>query len=142
MIIKEIDAKDTYPLRHNVLNPERRINEVSRPGDELATHFGAFVENVLIGIISIYNEDLGGNCSNNHFRIRGMAVEKKEQGNGIGSALVNHAIQHISLQDWKIIWCNSRSNAVPFYEKLGMESFKEFLIKNEVVGHVMRLERG
>jgi ribosomal protein S18 acetylase RimI-like enzyme len=109
--IKKIQYEETYYLRHSVMNPEKKLSEMKRSGDETALHFGAILENRIVGIVSFYE------TNPNEWRIRGIAVDPHFQGTGIGKALINHAV--IEIRGVKRIWCNSRIGAVSFYENLG-----------------------
>lgn len=122
--IKIIGFKETFNLRHSVMNPEKIIDQMYRPGDESALHIGAFINKHLNGITSFFEEDP------KIWRIRGMAVDPLYQKLGIGRKLVKFGFDHI--EDPELIWCNSRISAIDFYKKLGFDQTSE---EFELAGH-------
>ena len=120
MKIKKISSIETYPVRHEVLRKGKPIETCQFKGDddELTTHFGLFLENKLIGIISIFKENNTLFPELNQFQIRGMAVLEEFQGKGFGAELVKEAENHCINLNTNLIWFNARENAVPFYKKL------------------------
>lgn len=62
-------------------------------------------------------------------RLRGMAVQKDLQGKSIGQDLLDFAIEELQDEEVDVIWCNARTNAIPFYQKMGFATFgKEFTL--------------
>ena len=120
MKIKKISSIETYPVRHEVLRKEKPIETCQFKGDddENTTHFGLFLENKLVGIISIFKENNILFPELNQFQIRGMAVLEEFQGKGFGAELVKEAENHCISLNTDLIWFNARENAVPFYKKL------------------------
>ena len=120
MKIKKISSVETYPVRHEVLRKGKPIETCQFKGDddENTTHFGLFLENKLVGIISIFKENNTLFSELNQFQIRGMAVLEVFQGKGFGAELVKEAENHCINLNADLIWFNARENAVPFYKKL------------------------
>ena len=120
MKIKKISSIETYPVRHEVLRKGKPIETCQFKGDddENTTHFGLFLENKLVGIISIFKENNILFPELNQFQIRGMAVLEEFQGKGFGAELVKEAENHCISLNTDLIWFNARENAVPFYKKL------------------------
>ena len=56
MEVKQIDPKDTYPVRHAVLRQGLPIETCAFEGDsdELTFHLGAFVNDKLASVASFY----------------------------------------------------------------------------------------
>ena len=120
MEIKKISSLETYPVRHEVLRKGKPIETCQFKGDddENTTHFGLYVEDKLIGIISIFKENNILFPELNQVQIRGMAVLEEFQGKGFGAELVREAENHCISLNTDLIWFNARENAVPFYKKL------------------------
>ena len=120
MEIKKISSLETYPVRHEVLRKGKPIETCQFKGDddENTTHFGLYVEDKLVGIISIFKENNILFPELNQFQIRGMAVLEAFQGKGFGAKLVKEAENHCISLNTDLIWFNARENAVPFYKKL------------------------
>ncbi len=119
-IIKNISANETFLVRHPVLRAEKPIESCQFDGDALKTtqHFGLFIDEKLIGVVSLFNNKNTTFISPNQFQIRGMAILPKFQKQGFGKKLVNHCEEYIQNQKDTLIWFNARENAVSFYEKL------------------------
>ena len=118
MKIKKISSVETYPVRHEVLRKGKPIKTCQFKGDDNknTTHFGLFLEDKLVGIISVFKEKNNLFSETNQFQIRGMAVLKVFQGKGFGAKLVKEAENHCVNLNADLIWFNARENAVPFYE--------------------------
>lgn len=121
--IQKITAVETFPVRHPVLRGGKPIESCRFDGDELdtTTHFGLFLHNDLIGVISIFENKNSLFNAAKQFQIRGMAVLEVHQKKGFGADLVNYAERFIDTQNGNLIWFNARKNAVDFYEKLGYQ---------------------
>ncbi len=140
MEIKKISSLETYPVRHEVLRKGKPIETCQFKGDddENTTHFGLYVEDKLVGIISIFKENNILFPELNQFQIRGMAVLEAFQGKGFGAELVKAAENHCINLNTNLIWFNARENAVPFYEKLDYEIIGDsFLIPDVGIHFVM-----
>jgi len=119
--IKKITDLETYPVRHTVLRNGKPIETCRFEGDDLDTthHFGCFLNDNLIGIISVFKNNNSQFDANNQFQIRGMAVLELHQKKGIGESLVKHCEAYCKNLQTDLIWFNARTAAVGFYEKLG-----------------------
>ncbi len=119
--IQEITAIETYPVRQPVLRAGKPIESCHFQGDEWPSthHLGYFINNQLIGVVSLFeakNLILGEEKS---IQIRGMAVLDSHQKTGIGNQLIQEAENYCRKQNAILIWFNARTSAVGFYEKLG-----------------------
>ena len=140
MEIKKISSIETHPIRHEVLRKGKSIVTCQFKGDddENTTHFGLFLEDKLVGIISIFKENNNLFSESNQFQIRGMAVLEAFQGKGFGAQLVKKAENHCINLNADLIWFNARENAVPFYKKLDYKIIGDsFLIPNVGIHFVM-----
>lgn len=131
--IQKITSIDTYPVRHSVLRVGKPIESCNFDGDDLPSthHFGAFSNEQLVGVISLFENGNPTYLEQKSFQIRGMAVVTSYQKQGIGEALVCEAENFCFTQKATLIWFNARSSAIGFYEKMGYESKGiEFEIKD------------
>lgn len=133
--IKEIDAIQTYAIRHEVLRPNQDISTCEYPGDmaEKSFHLGAFKEDELIGIASYYEENSPTFDEEHQYRLRGMATLPAYQGMNIGRQLVLAAEAILKERQVHFWWCNARQVAFGFYEKLGLLTYGE-LFEIEGIG--------
>lgn len=125
--IKQITAEETYNLRHQVLRPNQSIKECQYPNDfsNSSFHIGAIKDSNLVSIASFYKELVPGTNHSEAFRLRGMATLENQRGQGIASQLLKFGLQHIRQQGPYLVWCNARTTASGFYEKLGFSRSSE-----------------
>jgi GNAT superfamily N-acetyltransferase len=94
-------------------------------------HFGYFIAEQLIGVISLFEVGHPTFDHQKSFQIRGMAILAAHQKKGFGEALVLEAEAFCKKQKATLIWFNARSSAVGFYKKMGYDKMgSEFEIKD------------
>lgn len=120
--IKEIEATETYLVRHSILRPHQDLATCVYPGDEEPTtfHLGAFKEDKLIGIASFYQEKNPDFLQESQYKLRGMATSPDYRGMNIGKKLIIEAEAILKERQVDLWWCNARMVAIGFYEKLGL----------------------
>ena len=113
--IRFISAQETWPIRHQVMWPEQTIEYVKIPGDEVALHFGLFIEDRLVSIVSLFK-------NGNKAQFRKFATLQSEQAKGYGTRLLKHLIDYVK-DDPNInhLWCNARLAKAAYYKKFGLE---------------------
>ena len=118
--IKKITDLETYFVRHAILRKGKPIETCKFEGDDLPTthHFGYYLNDELIGIVSIFQNNNSIFAANNQYQIRGMAVLELHQKKGIGDLLVKHSEEYCKKMQSDLIWFNARTAAIGFYEKL------------------------
>lgn len=124
LIIKEIHASDTFPVRHAVLRPGKPIESCHFDGDNSETtfHFGLYTNHQLVGILSLFKNKNPIFEETSQFQIRGMAILENHQKQGFGKLLIQYATSALTNRNEKFIWFNARESAVDFYKKLGFET--------------------
>jgi len=125
--IRPISAAETRWLRHSVLRPHQSPESLVFPGDDApdSLHLGAFHQDKLVGIVSVSRQPFPGEPGQPAWQLQGMAALPEVQGQGYGAALVGACLEYIMAQGGGIIWCNGRSGVLPFYQKLGFQSWGE-----------------
>lgn len=120
-IIKEISFQETFSVRHLILREGKPIETCYFVGDDFpdTKHFGLFVNEKIMGVISIYKNKNTIFKFPNQYQIRGMAVLKEFQGKGYGKLLVQYCENYLNNSNSPLIWFNARETALPFYEKIG-----------------------
>ena len=123
--IKSIPSLFTHPVRHPVLRPGKPIDTCIFDGDDLQTtkHFGLYLNEDLIGVISVFENKNSTFNSLNQLQIRGMAVLQEFQGKGYGRLLVNEVESYAKKVKSNLIWFNARENAANFYKIMGYEIY-------------------
>lgn len=121
MEIREIQASQTWQIRHEVMWPEQPFEFVQLEEDNSGFHFGVFEGDKLVSIVSCFIED-------KEMQFRKLATLEEYQGKGIASHLLKHILEFAKKRDLQKVWCNARSNKKAFYEKFGMkDTFKTFV---------------
>jgi GNAT superfamily N-acetyltransferase len=121
--IEQITPELTWRLRRDVLYPGSDITDMEMEVDREGYHFGAFVDNKLAGVVSLFREE-------KVFQFRKFAVDSAFQNKGIGTALLNYVTEFAIKDGGKKIWCNARLNAIGFYLKHGFIQTNELFSKN------------
>ncbi|PAW93571.1 GNAT family N-acetyltransferase [Mucilaginibacter sp. MD40] len=118
--IEQITPHLTWQLRRDILYPNEYKFNMEMPEDEHGYHFGAFTDNKLVGVVSLF-KDL------NDWQFRKLAVDAAYQGKGIGTQLLHYLTGFVKQENGERLWCNARTSAVGFYIKLGFaETNKTF----------------
>lgn len=121
MRLTRIPARATWPLRQLVLRPGLPLEACAFPHDEDegTFHLGAWADDALVGIASVYAEACAQLPAARPFRLRGMAVHPDRRGLGLGAVLVAEALSGVKAAGGDLLWCNARTSASGFYVRLG-----------------------
>ncbi len=133
MEIKEIEASETWPLRHKVMWPSKPLDFVVLPNDEEGLHFGLFEKDILVSVISLFINGHEG-------QFRKFATDDYFQGRGYGTKLLNHLIFEAKKLNIKSLKCNARMTAIEFYQRFGMNVASDIVRKNGKDYVVMELD--
>ena len=122
IIIKEISAEQTFPIRKEVLRKNIALpHEFDGDFDNNSIHLGAFKNDILIGVSS-FMKNSNTLFKGNQYQLRGMATLKEYQGLGVGKSMVLKIEELLTIIGIDLVWCNARIVAVGFYEKLGYQT--------------------
>ena len=133
----------THALRRDLLRPGLPLSQMAFAGDEeLQTlHLGAFESKTLggqaIGIASLYAAATLGDAKAGDWQLRGMAVDRRWQRQGVGARLVHAAITELTQRAGRRLWCNARLSAQDFYAKLGFAGQSDVFHIEGVGPHVV-----
>lgn len=121
-MVKFISYQLTLDLRSRVLRNNLPNSECIFPTDRIdgAFHLGYDLNGKIITVASFFPKKYK-NLEGLGYQLRGMATEPLHAGQGYGKDLVNFAINHLKNLGVNYIWCNARTSAVKFYEKIGFE---------------------
>lgn len=139
--VKQITAEDTYPLRIEILRDGKAIN-YHFVGDSRNTtiHLGAYIDYECIGIVSLIPNAHKSFSNLSAYQLRGMAVAKSYQKQGIGKLLIIESLKALNKSNCEILWCNAREIAVEFYRKMNFSiKGKKFQIPNVGTHYMMYL---
>jgi len=121
--IEQIRPELTWRLRQEVLYPAQKLYEMELDEDQEGIHFGAFTDDKLVGIISLFQTDKS-------FQFRKLAVLSEYQKTGIGNALLQRVEEFTKSEGGTVIWCNARVSAIGFYLKAGYAHTGKLFSKN------------
>jgi GNAT superfamily N-acetyltransferase len=121
--IEQIRPELTWRLRQQVLYPQQQLNEMAMDEDAEGYHFGAFKDNRLVAIVSLFKRG-------DDFQFRKFAVSPAVQNIGIGSELLAYISGFAVYDGGTRLWCNARLTAIPFYLKNDFNQTGECFSKN------------
>lgn len=125
-MVKFIPVDLTLDLRSRILRNGKPLLECTFPTDQVEGifHLAFYVDEEIATIASFFpnsykdNKELG-------YQLRGMATDLQYLGKGYGKQLIEFAVEYIKNTNAQYIWCNARSSAIKFYQKLGFETVSE-----------------
>lgn len=125
IIIQQVDTQQVLPVRQQVLWPDKPMSFCLVDGDEIASHYGAFVADQLVCVASIY-------INGNQARLRKFATVEQYQGQGIGTKVIQHVLDSLRNRDVDYFWCDARTTAIGFYHRFGLRSEGDEFHKSNV----------
>jgi GNAT superfamily N-acetyltransferase len=123
--IRSVVVEEILNIRHQVLWPDKPVNFVRIAGDADGIHFGLFSEGLLVSVISLFPESP-------RIRFRKFATIPSFQNKGLGSQLLQYAIDWAGNNEFEMMWCDAGSTALPFYSRFGFRTFSDAFFKSEV----------
>ncbi|MEO6685377.1 MAG: GNAT family N-acetyltransferase [Dyadobacter sp.] len=123
--IKKVAVEDILPIRHKVLWPDKPFEFVKVEGDEEGIHFGLYEDSRLITIISLFSEEKS-------LRFRKFATLPEYQNRGLGKMMMLKVIAYAKENGFERLWCDARTDALNFYERLGFKKFSEPFFKENI----------
>lgn len=132
-LVRRVPAAEVRPLRTQIL----RATWVDRlatydQDDTVAVHVAAYLPGARQpdGVGTIYAErppdanrdeiPAWAYAPEVAWRLRGMATSESARGTGLGRLVLEECFAVIREADGRVLWCNARIGAVPFYERLGL----------------------
>jgi predicted GNAT family N-acyltransferase len=122
MEIRNIPYELTWNMRHSVMWPDETIEYVKLPNDKDGLHFGLFVDDQMISVISLFK-------TGDSAQFRKFATLNSEQGKGYGSKLLNYLFLQVDDSETAKVWCNARADKIHFYKRFGMHQTEKKFIK-------------
>ncbi|MCU0386183.1 MAG: GNAT family N-acetyltransferase [Flavihumibacter sp.] len=113
--IKSVPFAWVLPIRQEVMYPGKSAELANVAGDDEAIHWGLFVSDKLVSVISLFNSLKYGRS----LQFRKFATLVTEQGKGYGSRLLQQVVDYGISEGYTVIWCNARISALGFYERFG-----------------------
>ena len=138
MRVVDIDAEATHDLRRRILRNGRPEAEVRFAGDTGpgAFHLGVVDdEGTVVAVASFYLRRTPHRPGARAVQMRGMAVEPRLQGAGLGRLLVDASVDRLRRDHIEVLWANGRDTALGFYRRLGWEVVGEGFVTDPGVPH-------
>ncbi len=137
--IRAISPRQTYPLRHAVLWPDKPIAYVKIDDDDDGYHYGAFRAGELVAVISLFVAETAGpqtagsgGVTARQARFRKFATRPDCQRTGIGTQLLNHVMAQARHLNATTLWCDARLESADFYRRFGMEPVSAVFYKETI----------
>ena len=129
MEVRIISAQETRPLRHLVLWPHIEKTEdcvIDIDNREDAIHIGAFENDQLISVCSLFELSSQRINQAKQYRLRAMATHPNFRGMNAGKRVVQFALELTRNKGFDVLWCDARQVALGFYEKMGFTLIDEW----------------
>jgi predicted GNAT family N-acyltransferase len=125
-MVKFVPFELTLALRSKILRNGMPIQDCVFPTDQVAEafHLAYYVGNEIATIASFFPKNYGNEIALG-YQLRGMATDTNAEGKGYGSKLIEFAVDYIKQTNAQYLWCNARTSAIKFYQKLGFELVSE-----------------
>lgn len=123
MIINEVPYEEVLKLRHEVMYPDKDIDFVKLPDDNMGLHIGVYENGVLVSVMSVF-------LHGREVQFRKLATLRSEQGKGYASALMQWLIDYANDMKFDKLWCNARESAIGLYKKFGYQETDNRFTKN------------
>lgn len=115
--------------------PEKELEYVKLADDEVGRHYGLFLAEKLISVISLFKDGDG-------LQFRKFATLSEYQGQGYGSRLLQFVLIEAEDSGATFIWCNARKNKSSFYQRFGLletevsfsKGGREYIIMKRIFG--------
>ncbi|OJJ20601.1 GNAT family N-acetyltransferase [marine bacterium AO1-C] len=95
--------------------PAKPIEYVKLPNDDVGEHFGLFLGDRLISIVSLF-------IKNGEAQFRKFATLEEFQDLGYGTLLLKKVMAIAQTYGVRSIWCNARVEKAGFYKKFGLST--------------------
>jgi GNAT superfamily N-acetyltransferase len=127
--LRKVELSALLELRERVLTPGHPNRPVIWPYDnEQALHYGLFVDEELVGCVSITPQDMPGRRANSPFHLHSMAVEPTSQCRGLGRRMLDGVLCQVRDRGGDLVWATARPTAVGFYQQCGFEAGDEMRV--------------
>ena len=120
--VEVVEQARTRDLRRSVLRPDQPA-DAPLPGDELpdAVHIAAIEDGAVLGTCFVYPDPCPWLPDRpDAWHLRQMATAEGHRSRGVGSAVLDAAIEYVRARSGRLLWCNAREPAVEFYRRHGL----------------------
>lgn len=120
LAVREVPVGRILDLRHRVLRIGLPPESAHFPGDDApgTRHFAVQDGERVVGCATYLTSSHDGEPA---WQLRGMATEPNLQKKGVGRTLTESSLLMLAKETPKLFWCNARTSAVGFYERMGWQ---------------------
>ena len=130
--IEQITQELTWRLRRNALYPNAHIIDMSMPQDNEGIHYGAFYENNLIAVASVFADGTS-------FEIRHLAINPASELLSTGLALLTYITERAAENGAAELWSNVQPILVVVYQASGFSPNGETFTQDGI-DHIMMVK--
>jgi predicted GNAT family N-acyltransferase len=133
--LEAVEVGTVRPLRSQVLRrggpPEASVLPLDE--DPRSRHLALFVDGEVVAVGSVLPEAPPWSPDRHDaWRVRGMATKEGLRSRGHGEKVLCGLIDYAASVGGRIVWCDARLLAVPFYERQGFGATGEVFVKEGV----------
>lgn len=141
--ISQIQAEDTYEIRHKVLRPNQPFDSIKYESDHFdnSFHLGAFKENKLISVASFLTENHPSFEEVNQYRLNGMATLKEFRGKGAGTKILVEGEKILKKRHARLLWCNAKYPVSNYYTGFGLREYGEVFVIDSIGPHKLMYKK-
>ena len=136
--VDEVAAEVTYDLRGAILRPNG--GEITWAGDEDADTFHLAArtpDDRVVGVVRFSPAPCPWRpLASAPWQLRGMATDATVRGSGAGRAMVEGGLSRVAARGGDLVWCDARTAAAGFYERMGFTVVTDEFDKPGIGPHV------
>lgn len=124
-MIRLVPAETVRPLRTRILRPDWPAGRLlTFAEDDRAVHVAAERDGAVVGVATVYAQDAPAGVfadvpAGAAWQLRGMATDAAARGSGVGADVLAASVEAVEGRGGRFLWCNARTTASGFYERLG-----------------------
>lgn len=132
-MISEVEYYKVLKIRQQVMYPDKDIDFVKLPEDEMGIHMAFFENGAPISVLSLFLKDRA-------LQFRKFATVEEYQGKGYGSKLIEWLLDYAKDMQFDKVWCNSRVDKKGFYQKFGFVEKGELFERDGIQYSIMEYQ--
>ena len=147
-IVGVVDPTRTFVLRQRVLRPHQSlvvVEEESRVPGSLTFGAAESMDAPVLSTATIYPEAPPDDLrpivelarTRRPYRLRAVATTEGQRSRGLGKAVLESIVAHLSNEGEAVLWCYARIPARNFYLREGFSSFGEVFVIEDFGLHVV-----
>jgi predicted GNAT family N-acyltransferase len=140
---EQLTSAQVQPLRTRILRPHFEAGQICAfPRDDApdTAHFGIVDDAAHVYAVATFIPNACPELPGHEaIQLRGMCVDRTLQGQGLGERLLDGSLTRLAVQhsSAEILWCNARTSAAGFYEKMGFAQIGEVFDVEHIGPHVV-----